>query len=67
MKKLFDLRFVIGMFFAVVGLLLIIYHFAVNVKAVKYHTINIWSGILYLLFGIVMIVLSFKNKLPENS
>ena len=66
MKKLFDLRFVIGLFFAVVGLLLIIYHFAISTKQLDHHSINFYSGIIYLLFGLVMIIVSYKNKLSDS-
>ncbi|MBS4042779.1 MAG: hypothetical protein KGZ59_03080 [Chitinophagaceae bacterium] len=63
MKKLFDLRFVIGLFFSVVGILLLLYHFLVNTTQPENHKINLYSGMVYLLFGVVMIVLSYKNKL----
>lgn len=66
MKKLLDLRFVIGAFFTVVGSLLVIYHF-VNVQAVVSSTmINIWCGSLFILFGIGMITLSYVQKIDED-
>ncbi len=66
MKKLFDLRFVIGLFFSVVGFLLLMYHFFVNNNQPENHKINLYSGIVYLFFGVVMIVLSYKNKLSDS-
>ena len=66
MKKLFDLRFVIGAFFAIVGSLLVIYHF-VGASADKAATpVNIWCGILFILFGAGMIALSYLQKLEDD-
>jgi hypothetical protein len=66
MKKLLDLRFVIGVFFTVVGSLLILYHF-IGESATESNTmINIWCGVLFLLFGISMIVLSYLQKIEED-
>ena len=67
MKKLLDLRFVIGMFFSVVGVLLIIYHFAGTVNTSFSPTVNLWCGILFLVFGIGMIVLSYVHKITDES
>lgn len=60
MNKLFDLRFVIGSFFTVVGLLLLIYGFAIETEAAR--AINRWSGGIFLVFGVVMILLSVRHK-----
>jgi uncharacterized membrane protein len=65
MKKLLDLRFVIGVFFAVVGLLLFIYHFAGTVNAVLNTSVNIVCSIFFTLFGISMIVLSYLQKIDD--
>lgn len=58
MKKLFDLRLVIGLFFAVVGALLAVYYFTAPVAAGFSASVNIWCGTLFLLFGVGMILLS---------
>lgn len=62
MNKLFDLRFVIGLFFFIVGILLIAYHFIFSVAK---EDINLWCGALFILFGIIMILLSGK-KVTKN-
>lgn len=66
MKKLLDLRFVIGVFFAVVGSLLVIYHFVVGTAALFSASVNLWSGLLFILFGISMIILSYLQKLDDD-
>ncbi|GAB4091104.1 hypothetical protein [Flaviaesturariibacter terrae] len=53
MERLFDLRFVIGAFFTVAGLLLLVYGFAEGAA------INRNCGALFVLFGIVMVALSY--------
>ena len=59
MKKLYDLRFVIGMFFLVIGVLLLGYAlFASTASGVS---INKWCGILFVLFGGSMVALSLKK------
>ena len=59
MNKLFDLSFVIGIFFSIVGLLLFVYSFFA--EAAETQTINRWCGIVFTIFGIFMIILSFKK------
>ena len=66
MKKLFDLRFVIGIFFLTVGVLLIAYHFLGAENKELSNSVNIRSGILYSLFGIVMIIFSYTSKVSEG-
>lgn len=66
MKKLLDLRFVIGAFFTVIGFLLVIYHFAGTTNTRSNTSVNIWCGILFLIFGIGMIILSYLQKLGEE-
>jgi len=56
-NRLFDLRFVIGLFFLVIGILLIVHGFVGGAGLV----INKWAGGLFLVFGIFMIVLSGKK------
>lgn len=64
MNKLFDLRFVIGLFFSVVGLLLLIYSFME--AAARTQIINRWCGGLFLLFGILMVLLSLKKDAHDE-
>jgi len=66
MKKLFDLRFVIGVFFLIVGLLLLGYHTTAKVNAEMSGSVNLWSGIIYTLFGVFMIVISYTSKVSED-
>lgn len=63
MNKFFDLRFVIGLFFLIVGLLLLIYSFT-NVQEV-HQSVNRWCSITFIVFALVMIVLAFDKK-PED-
>lgn len=60
MNKFFDLRFVIGVFFLAVGIILLIYSFF-N-EAVAHASVNRWSAIFFILFAVVMMVLSFDKK-----
>lgn len=58
MKKLYDLRFVIGLFFLLVGAILTVYYFTAIPKA----EVNGWCGLLFMVFGGGMIALSTVNK-----
>jgi hypothetical protein len=58
MNKLFDLRFVIGIFFLVVGLLLFIYSFMSSVS----HPVNRWCGIVFIIFSVIMLGFSMKRE-----
>jgi len=64
MNKLFDLRFVIGAFFTVIGLLLLIYAFISGGGDVK--TVNTWCGSIFLIFGIVMVILSLQKDADDE-
>ncbi|MGN6402608.1 MAG: hypothetical protein ACTHMD_19270 [Flavisolibacter sp.] len=64
MNKLFDLRFVIGSFFSIVGLLLLIYSLASKVR--EGQSINSWCGVLFLVFGVLMILLSFRKDAHDE-
>jgi len=66
MDKLFDLRFVIGLFFFVIGALLTAYYFIFSVTT---EAVNLWCGVLFIVFGVIMILLSRKGaakKLEES-
>ena len=63
-NKLFDLRFVIGSFFLIVGILLVIYGFLIETEHAR--DINRWSGITFSIFGVVMIVLSMQKEAHDE-
>lgn len=62
MGRLYDLRFVIGIFFTIAGLLLAGYYLVENNSAVVGGKLNLWSGVFYIVFGVVMIALSYTGK-----
>jgi hypothetical protein len=63
MKKLLDLRFVIGMFFIIVGALLEIYYLSGANSGNPDNYVNAWCGAIFLIFGVSMVLLS-RKKLP---
>ncbi len=63
MNKLLDLRFVIGSFFSLVGLLILIYSF---ISSSDGSEVNRWCGIVFVLFGIFMIVLSLQKDAGDE-
>jgi uncharacterized membrane protein HdeD (DUF308 family) len=65
MKKFFDLRFVIGIFFITVGILLLAYHF-LSAESKMTGNVNLWSGALYFLFGALMIIFSYSGKTADK-
>ena len=60
-KKLSQLSFVIGLFFVLVSLVLFGNAFINNART----PINVYTAIVFLLFGIVMIYLSSKEKTDD--
>lgn len=62
MNKLIDLRFVIGSFFILIGLMLLIYHFVSAVGT----DVNLWCGSAFGIFGIVMVLLSFQKDAHDE-
>ncbi|MBD0331408.1 MAG: SdpI family protein [Chitinophagaceae bacterium] len=64
MDKLFDLRFVIGAFFTLVGILLLIYGLTSSEENAQ--TVNRWCGIIFIVFGVMMIVLSFQKDAADE-
>lgn len=65
MKKLLDLRFVIGVFFGIVGALILIYALIKPQNITMDSSVNLWSSVLFLVFGIFMIVVSYTNKIDD--
>lgn len=68
MKNIFDLRFIIGLFFLLVGIFLFITSFVSHPVLGKTETVNFWCGIVYIAFGILMLILwrIGWNKAPEG-
>jgi len=64
MNKILDLRFVIGVFFTLIGLLLVGYSFMGSLE--NGQSINRWCGIIFSVFGIVMILLSFVKDADDE-
>lgn len=60
MKKLLDLRFVIGSFFTIIGILLLVYSFSVHQANTQ--NVNLWCGGIFIIFGIIMILLSYRKQ-----
>ncbi len=66
MNKLFDLRFVIGSFFLIVGILLLGYSFLSTININNSQTVNRWCGLLFIVFGSLMIVFSLKKDANDE-
>ena len=64
LNKLFDLRFVIGMFFLVIGLLILVYSFFVEPEGAQ--NTNRWSGFIFALFGVLMVALSLQKDADDE-
>ncbi len=66
MKKLLDLRFVIGIFFLTIGILLIGYHNIATIEQNRNESVNIYTGITFSIFGLIMLVLSLFRTPKED-
>lgn len=60
MNKFFDLRFVIGIFFFIIGILLLIHSFTNPTE--MHAAVNRWSAIAFLVFATTMLLLSIGRK-----
>jgi hypothetical protein len=61
-----DIRWPIGLMFSLVGLLMTIYGFATKGDAEMYHrsldiNVNLWWGMILLVFGVLMLVLAKRS------
>jgi len=65
MKNILDLRFIIGAFFSLVGLLLVLYAL---VPTASGREINVYGGLAYLIFGLLMLLLwfFFPSRIQEE-
>ena len=66
MNKLIDLRFVIGAFFAIIGLMLLFYGLFTNTQLNNAHLVNKWCGTVFTVFGAFMIILSFGKDAHDE-
>ncbi|MDE3235119.1 MAG: hypothetical protein KGO81_04115 [Bacteroidota bacterium] len=64
MKKLLDLRFVIGLFFLLVGGLLLVYYL-LNTDITQ-TSLNLKCGSVFVVFGMSMVALSYFSKIEEE-
>jgi hypothetical protein len=60
-SKILDLRFFIGGFFLIVGVLLTLHGLFVGALSVGYN-LNLWAGIFFVIFGIVPVVQTFRSQ-----
>lgn len=60
MNKFFDLRFVIGTFFLILGLMLVVYGLVVFGQS--HSDVNIICGVIFIIFSVFMIVFSLKKN-----
>jgi hypothetical protein len=58
MDRLLDLRFVIGLFFLIVGVLLLVHGFT----STGDQSVNQWCGGAFIIFSVVMLLLSYRKK-----
>jgi hypothetical protein len=66
MKNIFDLRFVIGLFFSIIGIMLFIYSFISEQNKANAETLNRWCGAGFAAFGILMIILSLRQDATDE-
>jgi len=63
LKRINELSFVIGLFFTLVAIILIAGYFLVKDLASK---INLYTGIVFLVFGLLMSVIRSKAKYGDS-
>ena len=61
-----DIKLPIGLMFTIFGILLTVYGFVTRLDAAMYRpslgiNINLWSGAGMLIFGVIMLALTFKK------
>lgn len=64
MNRLIDLRFVIGAFFTVVGILLLLYGILDAAQADQ--SVNKWCGGIFIVFGVLMLLLSRQKNVHDE-
>lgn len=63
MNKLFDLRFVIGAFFVIVSILLLVHRMTAGDDP---QHINKWTAVVFAAFGVLMIALSLVKDADDE-
>ncbi len=64
MEKLTDLRLIIGLFFSLAGIILLINYF-IEIEA-NHPELNLYSGFAMLVFGLLMLLFFYKGD-KENA
>jgi hypothetical protein len=64
MQKFTDLRFIIGLFFSLTGVILLLSYFLATES--NHPQLNLYAGGVMLVFGLVMLVLFYKGD-AENA
>jgi hypothetical protein len=64
-----DIRYPIGFMFSILGLLLTVFGLFTSSDAVLYGrslgvNVNLWSGLLMVVFGAFMLIMAFRGKKP---
>jgi len=66
MNKLLDLRFVIGVFFIALAILLLGYSFITSNLLDNAKSVNRFCGVVFAVFGVVMVILSFRKDAHDE-
>lgn len=67
MKNILDLRFIIGAFFLLVGIFLVIASLVMTTGPDKSEAVNRWSGIVYIVFSLFMLLLwKLDKRVPQD-
>jgi uncharacterized membrane protein HdeD (DUF308 family) len=61
-NRFFDLRFLIGLLFVIYGVIIALYGLFVNPPTVVGWNIDLWWGVLMLLFGLAFLMWSRKEE-----
>lgn len=61
MEKLNDLRFIIGIFFALIGAMLVMLAFVLNYELASGKTLNLFAGLSMMVFGAFMLWMSKRG------
>jgi hypothetical protein len=61
MERISDLRFLIGSFFTILGIILIVVAFTVVTSTAFGKELNLYSGAAMLAFGLLMLLLSTRK------
>jgi len=67
MNKFFNLRFIIGLFFLLIGVVLVVYSFSSSPANTYSHTINLYCGLLLAGFGMIMLASFIRFSKDKNN